>query len=388
MNHTRRYWAIPVFAAAALSVSVFAAGCGDANNNGTEANETLAAQLVQVGTPVVRDAIRILTVNGDIRSEYRVTLVPQVAGRLVARPVNLGDVVQKGGIIASVDHEQIDLAVAQARAAYSSATEQAENLQSELTRVQRLYDAGGASKQQLDQIRTQARAAAEGVKQARAALDQALINRREADIRAPFDGVVGRIMVEVGDMVGPGVPVAIIVALDPLKAAVRIPERDLALISAGQPVELTVAAYPDETFPGTVQRISPILDEMTRMVEVEIRVPNTDHRLKPGMFATTLIEVGRHENAVMIPSDALLQESRVDRESLSGAFERLYYVFVSEDGRAVRRSVEIGYMERGYVEIQSGISARDSIIVRGHHLVRDGQPIEIASPDESGRIAS
>jgi RND family efflux transporter MFP subunit len=388
VKHTRRYWAIPVFVAAALSVGVFVAGCGSSSDGVSDGNGALTAQLVQVGAPVVRDAVRILTVNGDIRSERRVTLTPQVSGRLVARPVNLGDTVRSGGIIASVDHEQIDLAVAQARAAHSSATEQAENLQAELDRAQQLYDAGGASRQHLDQIRTQTRAAAEGVNQAQAALDQALINRREANVRAPFDGVVGRLMVETGDMVSPGVPVAIFVALDPLKAVVRIPERDLALISAGQPVELIVAAYPDETFSGTVQRISPLVDEMTRMVEVEIRVPNTDHRLKPGMFATTSIEVGRHENAVMIPSDALLQESRLDRESLSGAFERIYYVFLSEDGRAVRRNVEIGYMERDEVEIRTGISARDTIITRGHHLVRDGQPIEIASPDEIGRTAS
>lgn len=388
MKHIRQHWAIPALSAAALSVGALTAGCGASNDSVSEGNGTLTTQLVQVDMPVVRDAVRMLTVNGDIQSERRVTLTPQVSGRLVARPVNLGDTVQAGGIIASVDHEQIDLAVAQARAAYSSASEQAENLQAELDRVQRLYNAGGASRQQLDQVRTQARAAAEGVNQARAALDQARINRREADIRAPFDGVVGRIMVEVGDMVSPGVPVAIFVALDPLKAVVRIPERDLALISAGQPVELSVAAYPNETFPGTVQRISPIVDEMTRMIEVEIRVPNPGYKLKPGMFTTVSIEVGRHENAIMIPSDALLQESRIDRESLSGAFERIYYVFLSEDGQAIRRNVEIGYMERDEVEIRSGISARDSIIIRGHHLVRDGQPIEIAGPDESGRMAS
>jgi RND family efflux transporter MFP subunit len=375
-----------ISAAAVFGVS---AGCGGADGATAEGNDNeLPTVLVEVDAPIVEDAVRVLSLNGEIRADRHVTLISQVSGRLISRPVEMGDEVSKGQVIAIVDYAQLDLSVRQARAAFSSAEEQSANLTSELERLERLYAAGGASQQQLDQVRTQERAAREGVNQARAALEQAQIMRREAEIRAPFSGMIGPVMVNVGDMIAPQVPIAVVVDTENLIGAVRVPERDLGLVSVGQPVTVKVAAFPDREFAGEVLRISPIIDAATRMVDVEVKIHNRDKLLKSGMFATLNIEIGRHPNTMMVPSNAVLRESRIAALSTGSDFERVYYVYVVEDGHAVRRNVEIGYTTGENIEIVSGITPNDTLVTTGHHLLQDGQPVSIVSTEANGGTAS
>jgi membrane fusion protein, multidrug efflux system len=364
-------------------------GCGDSNDAKTTADpdsvNMLPTAIVDVDVPHIGDAVRVLTVNGDIKADRSVVLNSQVPGRIVSLPVRMGDAVEKGQMIAVVDHAQMDLAVDQSISALASATEQSENLDSELKRMEQIHAVGGASQQQLDMIRTRSLAARESVKQAETAVERTHIQRREADIRAPFTGLIGQIELEVGTTVSPMVPFGVLVDPDPLVGTVRIPERDLALIHESQPVLLRVAAYPHVAFTGHVRTVSPIIDPATRMAEVEILVRNSDLKLKPGMFANVDVEVGRRTDAVMIASDAVLQESRIAEEDFSTDFERVYFVFINVDGHAVRRVVELGYTTGDMVEIRSGLLKGDSIVIRGHHLLQDGQRVQIDSqPDTSG----
>jgi RND family efflux transporter MFP subunit len=362
-----------------LAAMSLLSACGSANSGATEA-EAKRERVVPViaQNPYREDAVRVLSANGDVAADRQVTVFSAVAGRIVERNVNLASSVRDSQIIITVDHSALDLAVEQVRAGLAAAEQNAANLGSELVRVQRLYAERGTSQQQLDAVRTQKIAADKVVEQTRASLDQTIVRRNEADIRAPFNGVIGKIFVEVGDMVGPGVPVAIVVAPAPLIAKVQIPERDLGAVYPNQSVTLTVAAYGDSAFRGTVRRISPVIDPMTRMAEVEALLPNTDRKLKPGMFATVSIEVDRRKGALMVPSDAVLQETRLNAESIGGA-ERVYYMFVKNGDRAVRRNVTLGYTTGYKVEIRSGITATDSIIVRGHNLLQDGQAVTVPS---------
>lgn len=334
--------------------------------------------MVSVEMPLIADAVRVVRVNGGISADRQVTVFSTVPGRVVARKADLGEAVSEGQVIVVVDHSQLDMTVRQARSAVSTAEEQVRNLASEFERVDRLFRERGASQQQFEAIRTQKLAAEEGLVQARTGLDQALRARQEADIRAPFGGVIGRIHVEPGDMVGPGVPIAVVVDPILLIANVQIPERDIALVAEGQPALVSVAAYPGERFEGRVRRVSPILDVVTRMGEIEVLLPNSDGRLKPGMFGTVEIEVDRHEQVLMLPSDAVIQQTRIGEGFLSGEVAREYHVFVKRGDRAARVPVQLGYTTGDRVEISGGISASDSVVVMGQHLLEDGRPIEPA----------
>ncbi len=368
-------------AAAALPIALVAA-CGD-EQNPRDAAVPAAPLRVAVELPQIAAAVRTVRVNGGITADRQVTVFSTVAGRVVARQVELGAAVAEGQIIVVVDHAALDLAVSQARSAVATAEEQVRNLTAEYGRVARLHAENGASQQQYDAIRTQKLAAEEGLAQARIGLDQALRARREADVRAPFRGLIGRIHVEVGDMVGPGVPVAVVVNPRPLVARVQVPERDIGLVAIGQQVAVAVAAYPDEAFAGTVRRISPMLDPATRMGEVEVLLPNTDERLRSGMFATVEIEVDRHQDVLTVPSDAVVQETRLGAGYLSGEVTRAYHLFLVRGGRAARVPVELGYTAGSRVEIAAGLAAGDSVIVMGQHLLQDGRPVDPA-PVERG----
>ncbi len=371
-----------------LTLSGLVAACGrfygeDADRADGQTNDTPADRArVAVQTPVIRDAVQTRRVHGDLIAERQVTVYASMPRRIISFPVRLGDPVEKDEVIAVIDYSQLDFALRQARSGLTAAREQAENLTTELDRAERLYRERGTSKQQYDAIRTQKRTADEAVIQAEARLEQALDQRRDAEVRAPFSGVIGRRHLEVGDMAGPGVPVAVVVDLTPLIARVKIPERDLGHLTRDQPGTVQVAAFGEERFSGRVHRISPVIDPMTRMAEVELLLPNEDERLRPGMFATVEIETDRQEDAVMLPSDVIMQESRIDETDLSGRVQRVHYVYVIEDDTAHRVPVELGYTTGDLIEITAGLNRTDHVVIRGQHLLRDGQSVVVTDMSE------
>jgi RND family efflux transporter MFP subunit len=140
--------------------------------------------------------------------------------------------------------------------------------------------------------------------------------------------------------------------------------KDIPLIRTGQKAELRAEAYPDKVFEGTVTRVVQALNRATRTMTVEIDLPNSDRRLKGGMFARAEVLVGTHHDAVQIPIDAV---SRL---------EEAQYVFVVRDGKAQRVNVEIGARKENRVEIVTGLSGDESVIVSGKDLVHDGTPVQ------------
>ena len=141
-------------------------------------------------------------------------------------------------------------------------------------------------------------------------------------VRAPFAGLVAERAVSVGDYVTKGMRVATVVSIDPLRVELTIPEQTIAQIKVGQPVRLTVDAYPGETFPATVRFVSPAVRADQPALTVEAVAPNKDGRLKPGLFATALIHQGSPAPALTVPIsgiDAVTGE-RVDAVTL-GPFD-------------------------------------------------------------------
>ncbi len=377
-THTgdRRWTSALALTAFLAIVAIGSSGCGEKEQQADTAEQALP---VTVHAPYREDAIRVISANGSLAADKQVTVISPVSGRIVSKRVDLGSRVAANQVLFVVDYSSLDAAVQQAQAAVSSAEQQAANLATEFARVQRLYAEGGASQSQFDAIRTQKAAADEGVKQARAMLQQAVIRRNDAEVRAPFSGLVGKVFVEVGDMVGPGVPLAVVTEPAPLIAKIQVPERDFGTLRIGQSATVQVASYPNEAFSGTIRQISPILDAMTRMADVEILLPNRDQRLKAGMYARVEIEADRRPNALMVPSNAVLQEASLVAGSTVSNITRTYYLFVAEGERAVRRNVTLGYTTGDRVEITSGIRPDDKIIVQGHSFLQNGQRVSPAS---------
>ena len=181
-------------------------------------------------------------------------------------------------------------------------------------------------------------------------------------IRAPFAGRVGLRRVSVGSLVNPG---AVITTLDDtsvVKVDFAVPENDIAALREGLSISARSSAYPSREFQGRVQSVDARIDAASRAVTVRAVVPNGDGLLRSGMFVTVLLTRDQRE-AVVIPEEALVPEQ--DRQ----------YVFVVADGKSVRREVQIGTRQPGRVEIVSGLTAGERIVVEGTVKVRDGEAV-------------
>ncbi len=158
-----------------------------------------------------------------------------------------------------------------------------------------------------------------------------------------------------------------------VRVLVDVVEKDVSLVKIGQPAELRADAYPGRVFTGKVTRVVQALNPSTRTMTVEVDIPNPDRALKGGMFARVELLVGRHENALQIPIDAV---TRLETDQ---------YVYTVQDGKARKAPVVLGIQSNGLIEIVKGLAGTDPVIVSGKDLVTDGvkvapTPMDVAKP--------
>lgn len=207
------------------------------------------------------------------------------------------------------------------------------------------------------------------VQQAEAALQLARISLQESTIYAPMAGVVSCKNLDEGNMVSPGVCIVTIVQVDTVKVVVGVGERDVALIAEGKTKAIVRTEAYDEVFEGTVQKVSPVADERTRTVEVEIHVPNPQRRLKPGMFARVELVLREKKGVPVIPDHAV---TWVEDEP---------FVTVVNDGKAHRRAVKLGLAEGPVVEVTEGLQAGALVVTRGQQGLNEGDPVAVIEED-------
>lgn len=289
---------------------------------------------------------RLVRVTGTTQPAQQSQIASQSSGRVQDVRVRPGDRVAAGDILVQVDVEQLELTVELQRSNAAATQSQLELAQANYERQVALVDRGAATSASLDQARTQveslraqAAALADQVKSAELSLSQATVT-------APFAGVISDRNVEPGQFVSMGTPLVSIVDLSEVELVGQAPVVAATQIAVGQEVEVTVDGLSGETFIGTVERINPVATAGARTVPVYITLDNADGHLIGGMFAIGQIIVDEAENAIGMPSDAVLE----DREGR--------HVFVIENDTVVRRAVTLGNSWRGnVVEITEGLSA-------------------------------
>jgi multidrug efflux pump subunit AcrA (membrane-fusion protein) len=193
---------------------------------------------------------------------------------------------------------------------------------------------------------------------------------RDTYIRAPFEGYVQKRLVNLGQLVKAPTPVMSLVRIDPLKVTAEIPERLGPWIKIGQPVTLTVDAYPDKTFTGRVSRISPAVNTQTRAFPFEALVPNGAADLKPGTFARVHVETARVEQVLTLPYTALQYRYGVNR------------VFAVNGDRLAARELKIGDRIGDRIEIVSGVKAGEQIAVTEVEKLTDGLKVSVGRAAE------
>ncbi|MFA5115266.1 MAG: efflux RND transporter periplasmic adaptor subunit [Candidatus Omnitrophota bacterium] len=193
--------------------------------------------------------------------------------------------------------------------------------------------------------------------------DEVGLKFEKAPVESPIRGVIGRVYVDKGTSVTPETPVALVVNMDTAKIELNIPEKYIPLVSLGQSAQISLQAYPQEEFVGTVSKISPVLDLDTRSAPIELSIPNSDHRLKSGMFAQVRLIIKEHKDVPAVLKEAIMGKPPQN------------YVYVVEGGVCRQKSVSLGIRQGAYYEVAKGLKDGDLVVVMGQQKLYDGAKV-------------
>ena len=327
-----------IFAALALIA------CGKKTESAANAEEE---RVEQVRTVVLqpREIEREISVSTNLQGYLTQNVAPSLTGKIEHIYREVGDRVTAGADLVRMDQTQ-----------YKTTKISMANLEIEKNRVEQLLKTGSATQQQYDQIITQYNSTKE----------QLEFLETNTYVKAPFSGVISAKNYEDGELYS-GQPILVLTQIDKLKALVAIPERYFPNFKAGMKLTLTSEIYPEQVFPATVEVIYPTIDATSHTFQVKIVIPNGKNLLRPGMYVTTTIGLGKAK-AIVAPYQAV--------EKLVGANDR--YVFINENGRAKRVGVELGQRFDQNIEIISPeIVDGVELVTVGQHKLVDGVKINV-----------
>ncbi len=187
----------------------------------------------------------------------------------------------------------------------------------------------------------------------------------KAPVESPLTGIIGRVYVDKGTSVTPQTPVALIVDMDKVKIELDVPEKYLPKVSLGQSAEISIDAYPEERFIGALSKISPVVDLDTRTAPVETLIPNSDHRLKPGMFSRVKLVIEEHKSVPVILKEAILGKGSDT------------YVYLIDGKVAYQKSIKLGIHQGPYFEVIEGLKKGDLVVIMGQQRLRDGVSVNV-----------
>ena len=332
--------------------------------------ETFGAALVTVFKVSKQRISEKLVLTGVIEAWQTMNVMPEIGGRIAKIYVEEGDRVQRGQLLAELDTramrlqtEQAEAAVAVAQANYNDAAKNKE-------RMERLIKENAVSEQQYEKIKLAFESAEAQLNQAKAALNLAKYNLDVSIMEAPFSGVIASKNAEVGDVINPMMGgfsatsgVVTLMDFSRVKIEVDVSHQDVVRIKKGQPASMAVSALPGRTFPGRVSVVNLTADPTTKKFHVEVTADNPDLLLRPNTFGEITIEVSSHEDALVVPQNAIL--------------ENKYVFIVNEDNTVRRQEVNIGLENTDMVEILTGVQFGDRVVVEGSYGLDNGTKIEI-----------
>jgi RND family efflux transporter MFP subunit len=354
--------------------------------------------------PVVQQTVtRTLRLTGSLTAEEEAEVAAETGGRVVGTPVERGASVQEGTPLlriaateadASAREAEANVAQLEARLALqagqafeaervpevAAAKATSELAQSDFERIRTLLEQKVVSQAEFDQRRAQVEATRNQYEAARNSARQlyrqyeaararlSLAHKALADttVRAPFAGLVVERKVSVGDFVTRGTKVVTVVKMDPLRVELTVPEQLLSAIKAGQPLSIAVDAYPGRQFTGHVRFVSPAVRADQRALTVEAVLPNTDGLLRPGLFASALVDSAVRESARFVPLAALRTDGSVSR------------LFVVRGDHVEERVVKVGQASGALVEIASGVGEGEQVATSNVEQLSDGVKVRYA----------
>ena len=324
-----------------LLAALILTGCA---NKTTEVKEE---RIEQVRTTILHpvEIERVISLSTNLQGYLTQNVAPSLTGKIEHIYCEVGDKKTAGDMLVRMDQTQ-----------YKTTKITLGNLAVEKKRIEQLLKSGSATRQQYDQLEAQYNSTKE----------QLDFLEANTYVKAPFAGVISAKNYEDGELYA-GQAILVLTQIDKLKALVAIPETYFPLFKEGMKLTLTSEIYPDQVFPATVEVVYPTIDASSHTFQVKVVIPNTRNLLRPGMYVTTTIGLGK-ANVIVAPYQAV--------EKLVGANDR--YVFINENGRAKRVSVELGQRFDQEIEIIAPeIVPGVEMVTTGQHKLVDGVKINV-----------
>lgn len=318
---------------------------GDAKKEeATKQDATQEKAKVKVETietqPVDQLSVFTATIEADVINH----IAPSRSMRIKKIYVDVGSRVTKGQKLAEMDQTTL-----------ASQKVQLQNLEKEYNRLNELLKVGGASQQQVDQMRTQYDVAKEAYKNL----------EEDTHLVSPINGIITARNYDEGDVYGQN-PIVTVQQMSPVKALINVSESFYSKVKEGMPVDVQLDVYGNEKFTGKVSLIYPTIDATSHTFTTEIKINNANLKVRPGMFSRVTMNFGTEDRAV-VPDNAVVKQP--------GSNDR--YVYVVENGVARYVKVELGQRLANKYEIVSGLKNGDVIVTTGQSRLADNTPVEI-----------
>ncbi len=302
-----------------------------------------------------------LTATGSIVTVQGVTLGAEMAGKVGKIEFESGAFVKAGELLVQLDTstEEAQLRAAEASAALAKAN---------LNRSTDLFEKQAVSKSDIDLVDAQ-------YKQAVAQADNIRAVIAKKTIRAPFAGRLGIRLVNLGQILHEGDPIASLQTLDPIYVNFSLPQQQLAAVAADSVVRVTTDAAPGQSFAGKITAINPDLDAVTRSVRIQATLPNPAEKLHPGMFANVEVVLPQRENVLVIPATCVLYAPYGDsvfvidekKNEHSGQMEKILR----------QQFIRIGGSRGDFVTIASGLKPDETVVTSGVFKLRPGMAVMV-----------
>lgn len=390
-----------VLAAALVAAAAAVAGC-TSRTSAEEARPAPAPVAIETHTVASQPIDRFIRVTGSLAADEKADVAAETAGRVIGTPVERGTRVTAGTVLIRLSATEADASLREADANAAqlearlglvagqafdplkvpdvlNAKASLDWAEADFNRIKSLLDQKVVSQAEYEQRLTQVQAARQqylsaqnaaqqsfrSLQAARARVDLARKSAADTVVRAPFSGIVAERLVSTGDYVARGMKVATVVRIDPVRVELTVPEQYLSLVKTGQTVRLTVDAYPGEVFSAKVRFVSPSLKTDQRALTVEAIADNADGRLKPGLFATALLQQTAPAPALLVPSAAV--------ETVAGTSR----VYVVSGSTVEERIVTVGEKVGDRIELATGVKAGERIAANPRGKLADGVRVQL-----------
>ncbi len=330
--------------------------CGSSEGNSPDRTEggspderIQPVQVEVLGTSPFRESLHL---TGTIRAVDDITVSSEEGGVLKEWMVPRGAAVEAGEVIALISDEIL-------KPSYEAAYAQYQTAELNFQKQRKVFDEAAVSELVM-------KSAEYGRDAAKAQADLARARWERTRVKSPITGVIEDRLADAGELLPPGSPVARVVNLSRVKAVINVPERYSGTIARGSRVSVSVTAYPGEQFEGTVSFVGAAVNPDNRSIPIEVVIVNAGRRLKPDMIARARIQQSDEREALLVNESLLLQ---VDADT--------YALYVEKNGRAARRTVTLGARSGSDVEVLTGLSTGDRLIISGVQNLYDGQPVAV-----------